>query len=65
MTTVDITLGENNSDKIIGEIPFIPYLNLQSNNIKVIHGFIKGTDSNEWLLLAEKEFSNLIKQTHG
>ena len=60
MSFVDITYGYNTSDKKLEDIALINYLPIISNNAKVISGFIKGTPSNEWLLLAEKEFSNLI-----
>jgi hypothetical protein len=61
MTTVDITLGDNTSEQELNPIALVPYMPLMSKNISVIYGMIKGTEGKEWLMLAENEFSKMIK----
>jgi hypothetical protein len=52
MSTVDITQGLQ-GDNIQLNITVLPYIKMKLNSIMIISGFIKGTESDEWLKEAE------------
>ena len=51
MSTVDITLGSQDNIQI--DILVLPYIEMKLKSLEVINGFLKGTETDEWLIDAE------------
>jgi len=53
MSTIDIAYGAQ-TDNIQIEVPVLSIIELHLKQIEVIKGFLNGTDSDSWLIEAEK-----------
>lgn len=51
----------SNKSNALGPTPIIENIKAMSQAMSAVHGFMAGTDSNEWLLLAEKKAYEFIK----